>query len=232
MTVVMYQGPHAEVEWRQDLAKYMSVWHPGIVQVYGAATFRNHTCFALSRCFSGGDVLNTSIRLTRWYWHFNSWLCQANSAFTRLGITSKFEDYVVLEGIEFVIRVCAPTGPCEGFLFLCPGNDTRAGPSTFSWPDCRAYWTLDPMGAELLSIEEANDFGVPSVTRSTRILGDHGTPACFDPDTLELTQQLGLPIYQLSTEIDARFAGIDDEDTHVEENYPVSVTTDSIMEDA
>ncbi|KAJ7827424.1 hypothetical protein B0H13DRAFT_878918 [Mycena leptocephala] len=37
-TVAMYQGPGAEEEWQQDIAKYMSVRHPNIVQMFGAAS--------------------------------------------------------------------------------------------------------------------------------------------------------------------------------------------------
>ncbi|KAJ7890299.1 hypothetical protein B0H13DRAFT_2040637 [Mycena leptocephala] len=37
-TVAMYQGPGAEEEWRQDIAKHMSVRHPTIVQMCGAAS--------------------------------------------------------------------------------------------------------------------------------------------------------------------------------------------------
>ncbi|KAJ6561654.1 hypothetical protein B0H19DRAFT_1259317 [Mycena capillaripes] len=41
MTVAMYQGDGAEEEWRQDTARYKSVRHPNIVQIYGAATSHN-----------------------------------------------------------------------------------------------------------------------------------------------------------------------------------------------
>ncbi|KAJ6462928.1 hypothetical protein C8R45DRAFT_1220424 [Mycena sanguinolenta] len=38
VTVAVYQGTDAEEEWRQELAKYMSMRHPNIVQIYGAAS--------------------------------------------------------------------------------------------------------------------------------------------------------------------------------------------------
>ncbi|KAF7377040.1 hypothetical protein MSAN_00122100 [Mycena sanguinolenta] len=38
LTVAMYQGDDAEQEWRSDLAKYMSMRHPNIVQLCGAAS--------------------------------------------------------------------------------------------------------------------------------------------------------------------------------------------------
>ncbi|KAJ6526646.1 hypothetical protein B0H19DRAFT_543987 [Mycena capillaripes] len=37
-TVAMYQGYGAEEEWRQDIAKYMSLRHPNIIQMSGAAS--------------------------------------------------------------------------------------------------------------------------------------------------------------------------------------------------
>ncbi|KAJ7928249.1 hypothetical protein B0H13DRAFT_1007568 [Mycena leptocephala] len=37
-TVAMYQGPGAEEEWRQHIAKHMSVRHPTMVQMFGAAS--------------------------------------------------------------------------------------------------------------------------------------------------------------------------------------------------
>ncbi|KAJ6464560.1 hypothetical protein C8R45DRAFT_1024395, partial [Mycena sanguinolenta] len=35
VTVAMYQGDSSEREWRQDLAKYGSLRHPNILQLYG-----------------------------------------------------------------------------------------------------------------------------------------------------------------------------------------------------
>ncbi|KAF7340627.1 hypothetical protein MSAN_02134600 [Mycena sanguinolenta] len=37
VTVVIYQGNDAEKEWRKDIAKYMSIRHPNIIQICGAA---------------------------------------------------------------------------------------------------------------------------------------------------------------------------------------------------
>ncbi|KAJ6462841.1 hypothetical protein C8R45DRAFT_523751 [Mycena sanguinolenta] len=38
VTVAMYQGDGAEEEWRQDIAKHMSLRHPNIIQICGAAS--------------------------------------------------------------------------------------------------------------------------------------------------------------------------------------------------
>ncbi|KAJ6512529.1 hypothetical protein C8R45DRAFT_890260 [Mycena sanguinolenta] len=37
-TVALYEGHHAEEEWRCDIARYMAVRHPNIVQLYGTAS--------------------------------------------------------------------------------------------------------------------------------------------------------------------------------------------------
>ncbi|KAJ6552726.1 hypothetical protein B0H19DRAFT_153732 [Mycena capillaripes] len=41
MTVAMYQGNGAEEEWQEDIARYMSIRHPNILQIYGAASSCN-----------------------------------------------------------------------------------------------------------------------------------------------------------------------------------------------
>ncbi|KAF7353235.1 hypothetical protein MSAN_01511300 [Mycena sanguinolenta] len=41
VTVVMYQGDGAEDEWRQDVAKYESIRHPNIMQIYGLVSTKN-----------------------------------------------------------------------------------------------------------------------------------------------------------------------------------------------
>ncbi|KAJ7227978.1 hypothetical protein B0H12DRAFT_1148214 [Mycena haematopus] len=38
LTVAMYQGNGAEEEWRHDIAKYMAMRHPNIIQITGAAS--------------------------------------------------------------------------------------------------------------------------------------------------------------------------------------------------
>ncbi|KAJ7906404.1 hypothetical protein B0H13DRAFT_2506356 [Mycena leptocephala] len=38
VTVAMYQGDGAEEEWHQDIANYMTICHPNIIQMCGAAS--------------------------------------------------------------------------------------------------------------------------------------------------------------------------------------------------
>ncbi|KAJ7301184.1 hypothetical protein DFH08DRAFT_119461 [Mycena albidolilacea] len=41
VTVAMYQGEKAKEDWRRDVAKYMAVRHPNIVQLWGTASSGN-----------------------------------------------------------------------------------------------------------------------------------------------------------------------------------------------
>ncbi|KAF7328500.1 hypothetical protein MVEN_02537000 [Mycena venus] len=104
-----------------------------------------------------GDVLNSTIQITgsdQKGAMALTWLCQSNHIFSRLRITSNLEAYVLVEEVDFELKISATTEDSpEGFLFLCPVTDFRMAQSLFRWPDCPAYWSLDPMGAERLSTE-------------------------------------------------------------------------------
>ncbi|KAJ7318750.1 hypothetical protein DFH08DRAFT_656140, partial [Mycena albidolilacea] len=95
------------------------------------------------------------------------------------------------------------------FLFLCPPRDFSIGLSSFKWPDCPAYWSLDPFGADPFSWEDAANLGFPSLQLFMRIRGrswDAGVyaglrqfhqPKGFDPEIQDLTVHLGQPLYEL-----------------------------------
>ncbi|KAJ7909718.1 hypothetical protein B0H13DRAFT_2490539 [Mycena leptocephala] len=53
----------------------------------------------------------------------------------------------------------------------CPPQQFQVGPSSFRWPECPAYWSLDPSGVERLSIEDATTLRFPSILLSTGISG-------------------------------------------------------------
>jgi hypothetical protein len=108
--------------------------------------------------------------------------------------------------------------PLEGFLFLCPPKDFQIGPSSFKWPDCAAYWSLDPFGADPLSLEDAANLGFPSLRPCTIVFGRSWDASVyaglrqlhqakgFDPDTQDVARHLGQPLYGLSGEITVPFA--------------------------
>ncbi|KAJ6580626.1 hypothetical protein B0H19DRAFT_483050 [Mycena capillaripes] len=173
------------------------------------------------------------------------WLSQANHIFNRLQITSNFENYVFVEYIVFKIIIPATTANIpKGFLFLCPRTHFQAGPLSFTWPDCPAYWSLDASGTERLSMDEAMRLGFPSLKFTTEIRGlswDASVYAGlrqfhrgkgFDPDSQDVARHLGLPLFRLVGEVDAPFAHVDDEDICAAEEDGNLVKTDEESENS
>jgi hypothetical protein len=105
-----------------------------------------------------------------------------------------------------------------GFVFLCLKSDFRTGPSSLRWPECPAYWSLDPTGFERLTTEEALGSGFPSMELTTEVKGwswDGSVYAGlrqfhrakgFDPDSQDVARHFEEPLYQLSSEIEPTFA--------------------------
>ncbi|KAJ7679406.1 hypothetical protein DFH06DRAFT_1465503 [Mycena polygramma] len=168
--------------------------------------------------------------------HHETWLSQANHVFTRLHIKSNLKDYGTFESTsEFFSLNPAPTGivdliefnmqiqqPTEdvppGYLFLCPEKDFQVGPSSYRWPQCPAYWTLDPTGIERLGAEEATRLGFPPIELETKIrfrYWDSGVYAGlrqfhegkgFDPDSQAVARHMGHQLYRLPDGLEALFA--------------------------
>jgi len=150
-----------------------------------------------------------------------TWLAQANHIFTQLGITSHLEDHVFVYAIHFRLK-CLPnpynTHEPEGYLFVCPPGDFQTGRHSFQWPECPAYWSLDPSGAAPLSTEDAKILGFPILHMETFVYGHSWDSSVydglrrfhqgkgFDPESQELAIHLGYPLYKLSTEVVGPFA--------------------------
>ncbi|KAJ6555862.1 hypothetical protein B0H19DRAFT_137156 [Mycena capillaripes] len=179
---------------------------------------------------NSSEVSDTNISLYSSI-HPQSWLSQANHIFSRLQITSNFDDYALIHSIWFDIVISASKEESPaGFLFLCPTEDFRTGPFSFWWPESPAYWSLDPLGVERLTAEEATELGFPSFQLSREIrtnswdasvyagLRQFHKAKGFDPDSQDVARYLGEPLYQLSNEIDVPFAHVDDEDSCAEED--------------
>ncbi|KAJ7717394.1 hypothetical protein B0H16DRAFT_1897984 [Mycena metata] len=174
------------------------------------------------------------------YW--NIWLTQANHIFSRLRITSHLDDYAVVYWVGFQITIgdTREDSP-PGYLFLCPGTDFQLGPSSFRWPDCPAYWSLDPSGVDRLSSEEVTQRGFPSFQLTTQVherswdtsvyagLRQFHQAKGFDPESQDVARHLGERLYKLSREVDSPFA-------YVEEDWSDNGTnegeTDDEWEDA
>ncbi|KAJ7749726.1 hypothetical protein B0H16DRAFT_870160 [Mycena metata] len=102
-----------------------------------------------------------------------SWLSQANLFFSFLQITSNFEDYVFVYHLHFKLAIPAPTKvPPAGFLFVCPEEDVQVDISGFRLPEYPAFWSLDPLGVDRLSLDQATDLGFPTIQCLTTFWGN------------------------------------------------------------
>jgi hypothetical protein len=118
-----------------------------------------------------------------------------------------------VDNIYFRIRIPAtPQDGPSGYLFLCPAKDFQTGPSSFRWPDCPAYWSVDPAGAQRLSPDETARLGFPSIQLITEVrewswdssvysgLRQFHQAKGFDADSQDIARHIGYPLYQLSTD--------------------------------
>ncbi|KAJ7036913.1 hypothetical protein C8F04DRAFT_457210 [Mycena alexandri] len=160
--------------------------------------------------YRADDVFNTKIMLRVYSYDPEVWLSQANHVFSRLQITSNLEHYCHVRLACFMVEISNPTDPPAGFLFICPREDFRTGLTSFRWPNCPVYWSLDPEGVEVLSTEEAARLGFPSFQLTTKVHGKFWDASVyaglrkfhqakgFDPDSQDVALHLGHPLYRLS----------------------------------
>ncbi|KAF7335482.1 hypothetical protein MVEN_02201700 [Mycena venus] len=181
-----------------------------------------------TRCNSS-NVYGNTLRLYCWSqaWKSKFWLRQANYIFSCLEIASDFEDYLSVDFVEFSIDILAnEKNPPPGFLFLCPAQDLGRGRCPFSWPECAAYWALDPLGIERLSTGDATALGFPSFEASLSLMAYSWDSTIytalrqfhqrkgFDPDSQQVSPHLGYPLYQLPCRTDAPLTQADEADSH------------------
>ncbi|KAJ6526647.1 hypothetical protein B0H19DRAFT_1275501 [Mycena capillaripes] len=222
-----------EIAFLQTTGLYLSSWRihglPGELRVAQEGWTR----------INSADIFDCTLILFRLPDRPQAWLSQANYILSRLKITSNFEDYLLVWFIAFEITISASTGqPPAGFLFLCDRNDFPTGPSTFRWPACPAYWSLDPSGVDRLSTEDATELGFPALQLHTRVgakswdasvyagIRQFHQAKGFDPDSQEVALHLGHPLFQLTNEIDVPFAHVDEEDLRAGEDDEDEVSMD------
>lgn len=116
---------------------------------------------------------------------------------------------VLIDQIFFDLYVGDQPELPRGYLFVCPTESFRAGPSSFRAPDCAAFWSLDPSGMSPLTSAEAARLGFPSIYLTTNITGrvwDGSVYAGlrrlheakgFNPDSRDIGNHLGHPLYFL-----------------------------------
>ncbi|KAJ7676545.1 hypothetical protein DFH06DRAFT_610060 [Mycena polygramma] len=97
------------------------------------------------------------------------WLTQANHIFNCLNITCNFEDSMCIDTIEFWLKFSASTRNLPpGYLFFCPAADFESDlPKCFRIPDVPAYWSLDALGAQPLTTDEARALDFPLIEVKT-----------------------------------------------------------------
>ncbi|KAJ7077027.1 hypothetical protein C8R44DRAFT_723426 [Mycena epipterygia] len=168
------------------------------------------TRFSTSDGIGEWDLVTLSIEWVKVDVSRRAWFSQANHVFSRLGINSNHEDYVLTHGCEFHLKFF-PTNPTSaaGYLFICPREDLRAGLSSFRWPDCVAYWSHDPEGVERLGRDEATRLGFPAVHLQIKIQAsrwnDHIYTGLrkfhegkgFNPESQDVAHHLGYPLFEV-----------------------------------
>ncbi|KAJ7767235.1 hypothetical protein B0H16DRAFT_353883 [Mycena metata] len=127
-------------------------------------------------------------------------------------------------------------GAPPGYLFLCPQKAFETGPFLYKLPDCPAYWSLDPLGVECLSAEDATSLGFPAIQLSVVLEGHSWDDSVyvglrqfhqakgFDPESQDIARHLGNPLYQVSSGRGPVFTSVNDEDslTEVDDNLQAS----------
>ncbi|KAJ7669878.1 hypothetical protein DFH06DRAFT_157576 [Mycena polygramma] len=174
-----------------------------------------------------------------------AWLSQSNHIFKHCQIRSNFEDYLCVNAIHFHVGISgAPKEIPTGFLFLCPTNDFRIGSSSVGWPDCPAYWSLEPSGAHPLSKEEATELGFPTLHFKAEASGYSWDSSVytglakfhqakgFDPYSQDVARHLGDPLFQPSANFDLAFAHVVEEEDDSEEQDDLDSQMDVDPDDA
>ncbi|KAF7374291.1 hypothetical protein MSAN_00312300 [Mycena sanguinolenta] len=193
MTVALYEGDHAEEEWKRDLSCYSRLRHPHILQIYASASssgihavvfhdelvlfshflepfrysavLKVYIMACMIGMYNSGDVFDRTLHLTKSIKTTAvPWLAQANYILNRLKIVSNHEDYKYIEKVWFHLNIGRPTpNPPDGYLFICSPKDFETGPMSYQWPHRPAYWSLDSSGDNPLSHEDATSLGFPSI---------------------------------------------------------------------
>ncbi|KAJ7803167.1 hypothetical protein B0H13DRAFT_2494643 [Mycena leptocephala] len=174
--------------------------------------------------YSACDVSGLKLYSLTFFWYVHQWLSQANHVFSRLRITSNYDGYAFVDRVDFRLEILTTSrNPPDGYLFVCPQGDLQSQPGSFIWPDCPAYWSLDPAGVERLTAEKAGKLGFPAIELKTELYG-HSWDASvyaglrkfhqakgFDPDSQDIALHLDERLYRLSSEVETPFAHVDDE---------------------
>ncbi|KAF8145049.1 hypothetical protein K438DRAFT_1515598, partial [Mycena galopus ATCC 62051] len=94
----------------------------------------------------------------------------------------------------------------RAYLFVCPTESFRSGPSSFRAPEFPAFWSLDPAGMSPLTSAEATRLGFPRIILTTSLTGRLWNASVyaglrqlheakgFNPDSRDIATHLGHPL--------------------------------------
>ncbi|KAK7035615.1 hypothetical protein R3P38DRAFT_3263136 [Favolaschia claudopus] len=205
MTLVVYEGQDAEEEFKEDVARSMKFRHPSFLQLYGIV----HSGNIYASIFY--DVLIPWRDIERIYQPFLVMFCYIYaSASNEFKAASDYFEY--------------------RFGSTQLRRSFQVGPVSFKCPENVGYWSLDPLGVERLSVEQAAELGFPTIRvllrGSFESWGDTVYAGLrqfhegkgFDPDSQDLARHLGMPLYELYSDYDNSM-DVDDDDfeAHIEE---------------
>ncbi|KAJ7465951.1 hypothetical protein FB451DRAFT_1261443 [Mycena latifolia] len=181
----------------------------------------------------GVHHIESSLKISQnaWKHAVHSWLSQANHVFSILDNNSRSvqrHSCVLVKDIEFSLSIWYPedeytldgtfmTGsfPEKIYLFACPLDARQVGgrqvlllpPSNEAF-----YWSLDPLGADKLTSEEAEKFSLPNVSFAVRLWGCSWNETQYDvlrhfylnkgynPASTDATHALHYPLLQVHDE--------------------------------
>ncbi|KAJ7095653.1 hypothetical protein C8R44DRAFT_813575 [Mycena epipterygia] len=143
---------------------------------------------------------------------FCCWLSQANHIFSQIPTGRRYEDYFLVSRIDYVLKFSIPPENLpEGYLFLCPLEDLRTENGTWiTFSEHPAYWSLDSLGNQRLTQQEAANLGFPSLQLEVAVHGRSWHESVyavlnrfhvgkgFNPNSPDIARHLEQPIYELS----------------------------------
>ncbi|KAJ7627099.1 hypothetical protein FB45DRAFT_1059923 [Roridomyces roridus] len=137
------------------------------------------------------------------------WLAQACHVLEALEVESNMGEYFLAYDVEYHLHLLGldeDSPPPAGYLFLCPQlpHDSCSSSSDL------AYWSIDPLGEERLTAEDASMLGFPTIQLEVKVLGRSWNDEVYagirqlyvakgyEPNTLDVGAELGYPICEMS----------------------------------
>ncbi|KAK7029954.1 hypothetical protein R3P38DRAFT_3188871 [Favolaschia claudopus] len=163
-----------------------------------------------------------------------AWLSQANFIFNCLSVFSNADSYALLDEVDFKVQLKphstkpAAWHPSNGYLFLCPPESLQIAHASFKLPEHIGYFSLDSSGLDRLSMEQAAEFGFPTLSISVWGAGSYWRDTFyaglrqfhqgkgFDPNSQDVARHLNLPLYQLYSDYE-KSLNVDGSEAHTEE---------------